>query len=70
MGYEAKCNCRHCGGELAFLSDSEGQSVECPHCKLETRLYAPPLEELLPPMVPAPPLAEVALTPGTKHRKF
>jgi hypothetical protein len=44
MSNEAKCDCQHCGGHIAFPSEAAGQTVECPHCKCETLLSAPSAE--------------------------
>jgi Zn finger protein HypA/HybF involved in hydrogenase expression len=44
MSNEAKCDCQHCGGHIAFPSEAAGQTVECPHCKNETLLFLPPDE--------------------------
>ena len=41
MSNEAKCDCRHCGGHIAFPTEAAGQTVECPHCKLVTLLFIP-----------------------------
>jgi hypothetical protein len=42
MSADAKCNCQHCGGHIAFPSEAAGQMIECPHCNLETLLFIPP----------------------------
>src|ERR1035441_2953229 len=44
MSNESKCDCQHCGGHIAFPSEAAGQTVECPHCKIETLLLLPPAE--------------------------
>jgi len=44
MSDEAKCDCQHCGGHIAFPSEAAEQMVECPHCKCETLLFLPPDE--------------------------
>ena len=44
MSNESKCDCQHCGGHIAFPSEAAGQTVECPHCKIETLLFLPPAE--------------------------
>ncbi len=36
------CKCQHCSGKIEFETDHVGEMVECPHCKLETRLFVPP----------------------------
>jgi len=41
MNSELKCNCQFCNGHIAFPEDMAGQSISCPHCKLETLLYVP-----------------------------
>lgn len=42
MGFSVKCNCQHCDGHIEFDSAGAGQTVECPHCQMETLLYVPP----------------------------
>ena len=42
MSNELKCNCQHCNGHIAFPSEMAGQSINCPHCQLETLLFMPP----------------------------
>lgn len=44
MSNESKCDCKHCGGHIAFPSEAAGQTVECPHCRIETLLFLPPAE--------------------------
>ena len=46
MSNEAKYNCQHCSGHIAFPADMVGQMFECPHCKLETLLFIPPAATL------------------------
>ncbi|HEU6449684.1 MAG TPA: hypothetical protein VFV23_14725 [Verrucomicrobiae bacterium] len=41
MNAEIKCSCEHCGEHIAFPSEAIGQTIECPHCKLETLLFIP-----------------------------
>lgn len=36
-----KCSCNHCSGHIEFDSEHAGQMVVCPHCGLETQLFAP-----------------------------
>ena len=38
----AKCSCQQCSGHIDFPAEMSGQTVECPHCKLETLLFIPP----------------------------
>jgi DNA-directed RNA polymerase subunit RPC12/RpoP len=40
----AKTSCQHCGEHIAFPSEGDGQTIECPHCKSETLLSIPPEE--------------------------
>ena len=42
MSEEAKCDCQHCGGHIAFPSEAAGQTVICPHCGKETAMDNPP----------------------------
>lgn len=35
MNSEAKCSCQVCDGHIAFPVEAVGQTVECPHCKME-----------------------------------
>jgi predicted RNA-binding Zn-ribbon protein involved in translation (DUF1610 family) len=43
------CRCRHCDGHIEFdatdFAKGEGRPVECPHCHLETILFAPAASE-------------------------
>src|ERR1035441_2945936 len=41
---ESKCNCQYCNGHIAFAAEMAGQSINCPHCQLETLLFIPPAE--------------------------
>ncbi len=43
MSEEAKCNCQHCEGTIAFPLEMDGQTVTCPHCQTETLLLNPPV---------------------------
>jgi uncharacterized membrane protein len=38
----AKCNCTNCSGHIEFDTVHVGQQVNCPHCGLDTVLFAPP----------------------------
>ncbi len=55
------CPCQHCNGHIEFdsvaLARGETVAVECPHCKLETLLFAPTTK----------PMAEV-IKASPKHR--
>jgi hypothetical protein len=42
MTNEAKCSCQYCNGHIAFPKEMAGQSINCPHCQLETLLFIPP----------------------------
>ena len=44
MSNELQCNCQHCNGHIAFPVETAGQSINCPHCQLETLLFIPPAE--------------------------
>ncbi len=41
MNPESKCSCQLCNGHIAFPTEAAGQTIECPHCKLETVLFVP-----------------------------
>ena len=41
MSTEAKCNCQYCNGHIAFSVEMAGQTIACPHCGLETKLFIP-----------------------------
>jgi hypothetical protein len=41
MSNESKCNCQYCNGHIAFPAKMAGQSINCPHCHLETLLFIP-----------------------------
>src|SRR5262249_4868967 len=34
-----KARCEHCGGHLEFSALAIGQTVACPHCRQETKLF-------------------------------
>jgi ribosomal protein S27E len=36
-----KCKCQHCDGHIAFDASNAGETVACPHCGLETIIFAP-----------------------------
>ena len=38
MSSEAKCNCQHCSGHIAFPVEMAGQTILCPHCGQKTTL--------------------------------
>jgi hypothetical protein len=42
MSNELKCNCQYCNGHIPFPAEMAGQSINCPHCQLETLLFIPP----------------------------
>lgn len=47
-----KCFCQTCNGHLEFDSTISGQTVNCPHCGIETLLYIPNIPN--PPHPPTP----------------
>ena len=53
MSTEAKCNCQHCNGHIAFPAEMAGQMFECPHCKLETLLFIPLTDKPAPQSAPS-----------------
>lgn len=45
----AKCRCQYCNGNIEFerdrlqqSGDAGGQTIQCPHCGMETLIYVPP----------------------------
>lgn len=46
-----KCSCASCSGHIEFEATQTGQTVTCPHCGLETVLYA---AQQSPPSAPEP----------------
>jgi len=40
----AKCACNVCSGQIEFESASVGQTIACPHCGMDTILYASPAQ--------------------------
>ncbi|MGD0253495.1 MAG: hypothetical protein ABSC01_12460 [Verrucomicrobiota bacterium] len=36
-----KCSCQHCSNHIEFEDSRLGQTIECPHCHLETTLFKP-----------------------------
>jgi hypothetical protein len=44
------CRCELCSGEIEFESQYAGQTVTCPHCAAETRLYIPGGASTTPPV--------------------
>jgi len=49
------CTCQHCNGLLEYQEEHRGQMVDCPHCGMETRLFAMPIPKpKAPPKQPAP----------------
>ena len=39
MSEEAKCDCEHCGGHIAYATELADQKVVCPHCGMKTVTY-------------------------------
>jgi hypothetical protein len=50
----AKCPCNHCSGHIEFDSEHTGETVQCPHCGIDTLLFLPQLARV-PFKPPAPP---------------
>src|ERR1039458_2031435 len=42
MIFDVKCSCQHCNEHIAFSPSLVGQTITCPHCQKETRLFIPP----------------------------
>ncbi len=36
------CTCNNCAGHLEFDATRAGETIQCPHCKLDTVLFIPP----------------------------
>ena len=72
MSTETKCSCQFCNGHIAFDSAMAGQVIACPHCGLETKLFAPPLQEQTPPPPPLKAQAQAvkAMVPKTSSLKL
>jgi len=50
----AKCLCMYCSGKIEFETDHAGESIICPHCQLETKLYVPTPKAPTPSNAPTP----------------
>src|SRR6266436_3124681 len=52
------CICNNCSQHLEFEVSNAGQTVQCPHCEMETVLYIPnaPVGILSPPTPAQPPV--------------
>lgn len=55
------CLCNNCSQPLAFAADGAGQTIECPHCRMETLLYRPPGQSAAAAPKPEPPIKPVQL---------
>lgn len=42
MATESKCNCQICSGHISFPQELAGQTIQCPHCQLDTILFIQP----------------------------
>ena len=47
MSFEATCSCQLCNGQITFPLRLAGKMAQCPHCQIETLLFAPPSAEAL-----------------------
>lgn len=47
-----KCSCQVCNEHLEFESRNSGQTVNCPHCGMETLLYIPNIPKCDAPLMP------------------
>ncbi|MFM2294634.1 MAG: hypothetical protein RLZZ350_1047 [Verrucomicrobiota bacterium] len=65
MSVEIKCRCQHCDGHIAFDKTQTGALVDCPHCKLETRLFVPQTATPEPPAVKSPASERILLAAET-----
>jgi hypothetical protein len=48
MSTEVKCSCQFCNGHIAFPPEMVGQSVACPHCGMDTKLFIPNVTKVSP----------------------
>jgi len=50
------CTCNNCSEHLEFDASNAGETIECPHCKLDTVLFVPhdPIVTAPPPPEPTP----------------
>lgn len=52
-----KCGCQFCSGSIEFESEHAGETINCPHCGMETMLFIPPSQRTAkipdPPKVPS-----------------
>jgi DNA-directed RNA polymerase subunit RPC12/RpoP len=39
--FGAVCTCNTCSGKIEFESGNAGQTIQCPHCGMETILFIP-----------------------------
>jgi Zn finger protein HypA/HybF involved in hydrogenase expression len=52
-----RCTCNHCSGHLEFDAAHAGETIQCPHCKLDTVLFVSPgAEKPSSPPTAAPPM--------------
>jgi Zn finger protein HypA/HybF involved in hydrogenase expression len=56
-----KCHCTVCDGPIEFEADHDDETVPCPHCGSETRLYIPGT------LPPAPPVSSLVLCPDCRR---
>lgn len=63
MSFEAKCNCQHCNQHIAFTTEQAGQTVACPNCRMDTRLFIPPSQN------PKPEKPKIVM-PEQKHQQL
>jgi len=60
MNEQPKCKCNNCSENIAFPVEIAGQTIECPHCHLDTILFVPrdwnpaPKENPIPEPTPPP----------------
>jgi hypothetical protein len=66
----SKCKCNNCSESVEFPIEMARQSVECPHCKLETVLFLPPREPEAPKIVIEAPLSHTMLPPAPIEDKL
>ena len=66
----AKCVCNNCPGHIEFDDSSAGQTVTCPHCGVETVLYAAQAKPAVKISQPAPTPKNQVSPSGYIHRNL
>ena len=61
---DAKCTCNSCGGHLEFDASLAGETIQCPHCGINTALFIPAT------LPDQPPKTEVAVPTAKNSRPW